>query len=78
MQYLLWQDLRSGARMLLKKRAFMSSAIIAMALGIGANTTVFSLVNAALRSLLTDARASACGNVAHVRIPQYYATQYCG
>src|SRR5499426_4181621 len=48
----MFQDLRFGMRMLLKSRAVTAVAVLSLALGIGANTAIFSLVDALMLRML--------------------------
>src|SRR5579885_98875 len=44
----LWQDIRFGVRVLLKERTFALVSLVTLALGIGANTAIFTVVDATL------------------------------
>ncbi|HYT69107.1 MAG TPA: ABC transporter permease [Vicinamibacterales bacterium] len=54
----LWQDIRYGVRSLRRSPALAAAAILSLALGVGANTTTFTLINTLLLNPLPVARPS--------------------
>jgi len=54
----LWQDLRFGLRMLRKSPGFIFMAILSLALGIGANTAIFTWLKAIFHQPLSGVAAN--------------------
>jgi hypothetical protein len=57
----MWSDLRFAVRGLVKARGFSAAAIAALALGIGPNTAIFSVVYATLLAPRQGARSRSAG-----------------
>src|SRR5216684_7119520 len=65
-------DLKHGLRVLLKNPGFTAAAIIVLGLGIGANTAIFSVVNAVLLKPLPFRDPASLVHVWHVPPPKSF------
>ncbi|HXW56151.1 MAG TPA: ABC transporter permease [Candidatus Cybelea sp.] len=76
--HVIWQDLKYGLRLLARSPGFAAVAIVTLALGIGANTGIFSVVYAALLRQLPYAQPNRLITLSELRDPsdQYWDVSY--
>lgn len=74
----LWQDLRYGARLLRRNPTFAAVAILTLALGTGANTAIFQLVDAVRLRALPVEHPEELADVRIVKAPNGRTGQFMG
>ena len=72
------QDLRFSLRQIRRSPGFMVTAVLTLALGVGANTAIFSLLDQALLRSLKSGRLSLDGLVTHVIRAEQLGAVYDG
>jgi predicted permease len=71
-----WRDVRFGTRMLLKEPGFTFIVILTLALGIGANTAIFSIINGFMLRPLPIAEPHSVVYLAFPHGPTYFDSQF--